>query len=238
MNEFERIMRRVMYPAHEVKRAVVDGAAKSKRFLLLDSTGEPVLDDAGTYEYMSQRMDAASIIQAWAEDDDLDPDETSAGRLLAMLVGVADDGQDGDLDEDEQDVLDSMREAAWDYLAMLGIAESDIAALLDDWDEAAGERVRDAIAAALPDDDESAGSIDSFVFGESGEQDSLFDATYKKRTVVRGGKKMRIKKRVSGRVRLSAKQKMAMRKARRKSHSAGAKVKRMRSMRKRKQMGM
>ena len=55
---------------------------------------------------------------------------------------------------------------------------------------------------------------------------------------VRNGKKMRIRKRISGTVRLSAKQKLAIRKARMKSHSAGAMMRRMKSMRMRRKMGI
>ncbi|MCF7995409.1 MAG: hypothetical protein K9L88_11275 [Chromatiaceae bacterium] len=237
MSDFETVMRGLLYPAHEVKRKEPEHPEKgSKRYLLLDDAGEPILDDAGSYESMALRMDAASIILAWAEDDDLDDGETTADRLLAMMVGVADEQQDGELDEDEHGVLDIVREAAWDYLEMLGVDEGDISLLLDDWDEAAAERIRDAIAAAMPDGDEGDG-INSFVFGED-DQASVFDAAYKMKTVVRAGKKMRLKKRVSGRVRLSAKQKMAMRKARRKAHSPAAKMKRMKSMRKRQKMGV
>ena len=56
--------------------------------------------------------------------------------------------------------------------------------------------------------------------------------------MVRNGKKVRINKRVSGTVRLSAKQKVAIKKARLKSHNARAMLKRAKSMRKRKQMGL
>lgn len=238
MSDFETVMRGLLYPAHEVKRKEPERPEKgSRRYLLLDDAGEPILDDAGSYESMALRMDAASIILAWAEDDDLDEGETTADRLLAMMVGVANEQQDGELDEDEQAVLDIVREAAWDYLEMLGIDEGDISLLLDDWDEAAAERIRDAIAAAMPDGSEDDG-INGFVFGDQDDQSSLFDAAYKMRTVVRAGKKMRVKKRVAGRVRLSAKQKMSMRKARRKAHSPAAKMKRMKSMRKRQKMGI
>lgn len=238
MSEFETVMRRLLYPAHEVKRKAPEPPDKgsSKRYLILDDAGEPMLDDAGTYEQMSLRMDAASIILAWAEDDDLDDGETLADRLLAMLVGVADEQQDGELEDDEQAILDVVREAAWDYLEMLGVADEDIRLLLDDWDEAAAERIRDAIAAALPDGDDEDG-IGSFAFGDD-DQGSLFDAAYKLRSVVRDGKKQRVKRRVAGNIRLSSKQKMAIRKARRKAHSPRAKAKRLKSMRKRRQMSI
>ena len=63
-------------------------------------------------------------------------------------------------------------------------------------------------------------------------------AVYKTKMAVRKGKKMRIRKRISGTVRLSAKQKLAIRKARMKSHSAGARMRRMKSMRMRKKAGL
>jgi hypothetical protein len=49
---------------------------------------------------------------------------------------------------------------------------------------------------------------------------------------------MRIKKRISGTVRLSAKQKVAVRKMLRKSHSAMATMKRMKSMKIRRKAGL
>ena len=76
------------------------------------------------------------------------------------------------------------------------------------------------------------------MFGEDEDEGAALDAVYKKKLVVRNGKKVRINKRVSGTVRLSAKQKVAIKKARLKSHNARAMLKRAKSMRKRKQMGL
>ena len=70
------------------------------------------------------------------------------------------------------------------------------------------------------------------------ENEPAFDAVYKKKLVIRGGKKVRINKRVSGTVRLTAKQKMAIRKAQRKAHSASALMRRMKSMRIRRRTGL
>jgi hypothetical protein len=66
----------------------------------------------------------------------------------------------------------------------------------------------------------------------------VLDAVYKKKLVVRGGKKLRINKRVSGRVVLSALQKASIRKARRKAHSSIAKVHRAKSMKMRSRAGL
>ena len=83
--------------------------------------------------------------------------------------------------------------------------------------------------------------VDAFAFDAEAQEplmDSVLDAVYKKRMVIRAGKKMRINKRVSGTVRLSAAQKIAIRKAGMKSRSASARMRRMRSMSKRRKMGL
>lgn len=205
----------------------------------LDSTGEePALAGADNYTIADITMSAVSAVQQWAETDDLDDGESYADRLMALVVGIADANKDGDITEDEQGVLDVALNAAWDYLVKCGATEEDAGALLNDWDDEAADRVRDLVASVLPEgDDEASAEIDGFVFSES-DQEPALDAVYKMKMAVRGGKKMRIRKRISGTVRLSAKQKLAIRKARMKSHSAGAMMRRMKSMRMRKKVGL
>ena len=72
---------------------------------------------------------------------------------------------------------------------------------------------------------------------DSSEQ-SVMDAVYKRRRVIRNGRKVIIRKRISGRVRLTAKQKMAVRKMHRKAHTGKANMRRKKSMRKRISLGM
>ena len=205
----------------------------------LDSTGEePALAGADNYTIADISMSAVSAVQQWAETDDLDDGESYADRLMALVVGIADANKDGDITEDEQGVLEVALNAAWDYLVKCGATEEDAGALLNVWDDEAADRVRDLVASVLPEgDDEASAEIDSFVFSES-DQEPALDAVYKMKMAVRGGKKMRIRKRISGTVRLSAKQKLAIRKARMKSHSAGAMMRRMKSMRMRRKMGI
>lgn len=205
----------------------------------LDSTGEePALAGADNYTIADISMSAVSAVQQWAETDDLDDGESYADRLMALVVGIADANKDGDITEDEQGVLEVALNAAWDYLVKCGATEEDAGALLNDWDDEAADRVRDLVASVLPEgDDEASAEIDNFIFGES-DQEPALDAVYKMKMAVRGGKKMRIRKRISGTVRLSAKQKLAIRKARMKSHSAGAMMRRMKSMRMRRKMGI
>ena len=205
----------------------------------LDSTGEePALAGADNYTIADISMSAVSAVQQWAETDDLDDGESYADRLMALMVGIADANKDGDITEDEQGVLEVALNAAWDYLVKCGATEEDAGALLNDWDDEAADRVRDLVASVLPEgDDESSAEIDNFVFSDS-DQEPALDAVYKMKMAVRKGKKMRIRKRISGTVRLSAKQKLAIRKARMKSHSAGAMMRRMKSMRMRRKMGI
>lgn len=212
-------------------------ARRPGRSLLLDAAAEPAPAgsyDPATHEQMTLSLEAVAALQQWLEDDDLEPGETSADRLLALVVGIADNSQDGELDDDEQAVADVVREAMWDYLSTLGVDDGDLSALLEDWDDAAAERVRDAALAGLPDGEFDPAGV---VFGEA-DQEALFDAAYRSTWAVRGGKKVRIRKRVSGSVRLSGAQKMALRKARMKSHSAGARMRRMKSLRMRRRSGL
>lgn len=236
MSDLQKALRGLMYPAKPDPSTARPQEEMPRRFMVLDDAGEPVLDSAGEYEHMSLRMDAVAVIQQWIEEDDLDEGESSADRLLAKMVGIADDNQDGELDEDENDVVDVAREAAWDYLSALGIDDEEIGLLLDDWDDEAAERIRDAVAEALPDGDDLDSTINEFTFDDS-DQEAVFDATYRKKTVVRGGKKKRVNKRVAGNVRLSGKQKLAIRKARKKAHNPRAKARRLKSMKVRKRMG-
>lgn len=206
---------------------------------VLDSTGdEPALSGADDYTLRDIKLSAIAVVQQWAETDDLDDGESYADRLMAMFVGIADANHDGDVTEDEQGVLEVALNAAWDYLVKAGVTEEDAGALLNDWDDDAADRVRDLVASVLPDGDDAASAeIDSFVFSDDDNAPAL-DAVYRKTVAVRNGKKVRINKRISGTVRLSAKQKLAIRKARMKSHSAGAMMRRLKSMRLRRKAGL
>ena len=212
-----------------------EGDAQQKRNPVLDCTGDDcdIMDSASNFEAASIRMDVAAAIKQWAEDTDLEDGEGVSDRLQALIVGIADSNQDGELDDDEQELIAFALEAAWDYLLAIGVDESDLDLLLNEWDASAAERIRDLVIASEGDDTD----LDTFAFAD-GDQDSVFDATYRKKIAIRGGKKVRINKRISGTVHLSGKQKLAIRKMGLKSRSASAKVHRLKSMRMRKKMGL
>lgn len=223
----------------EPRSAVIAGKS------LLDSIGkkegddtEEVMDSATAYVGTDLSLKAVAALQEWAETSsaDLDEGEGLGDRLFGLMVGIVDADMDGEIGEDEADMLVGAAEAAWDYLASKGVPEDDISALLEDFDNEAAGRVQELLAERLPDGEEAAAEeMDNFVFGD-GSEESALDAVYKKKIVVRKGKKIRINKRVSGTIRLSAKQKMAVRKMLRKSHSAKAQMRRAKSMRIRKSM--
>lgn len=189
-----------------------------------------VLDAAGAYLSQDMALKAVAALQEWAETDNLDSGEGLGDRLFALFVGIVDADKDGEISEDEAELLALASESAWDYLAGKGVPEDDISALVQDFDNEAAARVQELLIDRLPDGDGAMADMDAFAFGD-GADESALDAVYRMETVVRDGKKVRIKKRVSGTVRLSAKQKLAIRKMQAKSHSSAANAQRAKSMR-------
>jgi hypothetical protein len=175
------------------------------------------------------RQDAVAIVHEWAESE-LGEGEGFADRLYALIVGNATDG-DEEISDDEADYAATVAELVGDYLEGKGADAADVDALLsgnlEDNDLAA--RIHDALLDKMPQgEDAMLDDADKFV---SGDDDEMMDAVYKKVVAVRGGKKVRIKKRISGTVRLTAAQKGAVRKMQRKAFSGQAKMKRAKSMR-------
>jgi hypothetical protein len=207
----------------------------------LDSANDPEVapEAAGDYAAKDISLKAVAVLQQWVETDDLDPGETLADRLMLMTIGIADENKDGEIDDAEQAVVDVALETMWDYLSSKGVSDEDCGLLLNDWDPDAAERIRDLLAENLPDGEDAAlADMDNFVFGEEATEPAMDSAVYRRVLAIRGGKKVRVGKRMSGTVRLSAKQKVAIRKAQIKSHSSQAQVRRMRSMHLRRKFGM
>lgn len=209
---------------------------------ILDAAGDApaALVGADDFTMKDIALSAVAAIQQWAETDasELDSGETMADRLQGLMVGVADMNKDGELTDDEHGVLNMALNAGWDYLAKMGVTEEDASTLLNDWDTDTADRVKELVTAALPEGDAAAAAdMDSFVFGP-GDQEPMLDAAYKKMVAFRGGKKVRINKRISGTVRLSPKQKVAIRKMQMKSHSAAARMSRAKSTRARDKAGL
>jgi len=234
MSSFNELLRSTL------KQATLDCAGKScSKEELEAKRKEAVMDAAADFAQKSLYLEVGAVIQEWAETADLEGDESMADRLMAMLAGIVDDDAESDEDFDEEEVeeFNEVLEAAWTYLAQHGVNDDDIDKLLNDEDNEAAERIHDFLVSALPDGDEADADLANFAFADS-ENESVLDAVYKRKFVIRGGQKMRVRKRVSGRVRLSGAQKAALRKAHMKANTGIAKLHRRKSMRKRRQMGL
>lgn len=222
--------------------SVAPGAEKGPTTRLDGVDENLVTDSASDFASRDLSLRAAGTVQTWVETDDLDEGEGAADRLLSMLVAISDADDDAELSEDEQAMVSAAAEEAWAYMEAKGVSEADLDTLFNSEDaaaaNAAGQRVIEFLAEALPDGDEAAADeLDDFAFG-SADQASVFDAVYKKKFVVKHGRKMRVNRRISGTVRRTAKQKVAIRKASRKSHGARAMMKRAKSLRVRKSLGL
>jgi hypothetical protein len=227
-------------------KAMLDSAEAKKTEL-----AQATLDAAGEFAVNDIRAAAAAAVKEWAgtASADLDEGESMADRLIAMAVGIADENKDGEITEDESEVINIALNAMADFLIEKGADEADVVALLESADAEAGDRVAELVKGDGADEDNA--DVDAFTFdAESSESvmdsvlagvssgDAKLDAVYKKKMVIRAGKKVRINKRVSGHVRLSAGQKVAIRKAGLKSRSSSARMHRMKSMKIRRRAGL
>lgn len=200
-----------------------------------------VMDSANAssaYEMGALKLEVASALQEFAETDDLDSGESLCDRFWALLCGLADQNKDGELSDEESKLVDTAYNLAAQYLYDKGIEEDQIIAFLQDDDEEAAESIQEYLKNILPDgEDNTDDDLNAFAFGD-GSDEPVFDAAYRKVKAVRNGKKVVIRKRVSGHVRLSARQKMALQKAHRKAHNGRARMKRLKSMKKRQKLGL
>ena len=199
-------------------------------------------NDMAAAELATLRLDVSGLLAEFAEtsEDDLDAGETLMDRFDALMIGLVDSDKNGELDNDELDVLDVAYNIAADLLISRGASDDDVSAMLNEGDETAAENIQELLINTAPNgEDEELDSIlaDAFEFDEDSDA-AVLDATYKRALAIRNGKKTIIRKRISGTVRLSAKQKMAIKKAQRKAHSGAARAKRLKSMKRRQKMGL
>jgi len=240
MNLLSDILKNSTAVAEAVHKAAA-GQGNNDNANMLDNANNANNDDEVPDVVYTEdmRLDATRVIAEWAQTDDLGEGEGYGDRLLALIVGTA-AHSDTDLTEDEVEYAGMVAEVVGDYLEEKGIPEDDIDALIGDatFDNDVAERVHEALLDKLP-DGEDAMLDDSMRFVDGDEtDDKMLDATYRKKVVVRGGKKIRINKRIAGTIRLNAAQRAAVRKMQRKAFSGAAKIKRAKSMRLRRKMGL
>lgn len=216
---------------------VLESASGKKEDLILDAVDESADSTA--------RSQAMSAVLTWVDEGD-----SSANALDELIMGVADLDGDYEIGDDEEAIYNGIWANVPDAMATIGgPSDADIMSLCNDMDDDAGAKVMAALSDSLnaddaPDDD---ALIQGFANGEDAvmehakdgtAQGMILEATYKKMKVVRGGKLVVAKKRISGTVRLSAAQKAGLKKARRRAFSSAAKMKRAKSLRMRTRRGM
>ncbi len=198
-----------------------------------------VFESAGDSSVRAMGM---SAVLAWVEDGDY-----TFSALDEYIVGIADLDGDEKLTDDEFETYNEVLSAVADAMLSMGADPDNVTEFLDAEDDDAGEKLGGFLSEVFsgvesPDDE----VIDVFANGEDGavfecatpEPGGVFEAVYKKVKVVRGGKVVLKKKRIAGKVRLSAAQKAGLKKARRRAFSAASKIKRKKAMKIRKQRGI
>lgn len=199
-------------------------------------------DDMAAAELAILKVDIGGLVAAWAEtdEDELDAGETLADRFDAMMIGLVDADKNGKLSDDELSVLDIAYNVAYDVLTSRGASHDDVIALINEADEIASENIHELLINTSADGEEAElAAINAAAFEFDEDSDSaVMDATYKRAVAIRNGKKVIVRKRIAGTVRLSAKQKAAIKKMQRKAHSGSARAKRLKSLKRRQAMNL
>lgn len=235
-------------PKQPTKPALVG----NKNTMILDEGNEDNAPDNRLALFQEQEIaaDAMSYLTEWFEtsDEDLEDGEGYGDRLMSLMIAVADDNQDGELDDDEQDVVNIALNAAYDYLVSKDVSDENATALLEDFDNDLARNVHQFVLGKLPQgEDEMQDEMDALIFSTEDNEpvldgatanELITDAAYRKVFAIRNGKKLRINKRISGKVRLTAKQRTAIRKAQRRANTGAAKMRRLKSFKMRRRMGL
>ena len=172
---------------------------------------------------------AASMLAGWVEDGD--PEADSFDALAISMAGLTDIDEDTDFTDEQIDAYNEALAALADAAVALGADQDDVTEMIDDDDDAAAERVFDALSENDSDMMESAIAIYTVAGGDS----AMLEDVRKK--VVRDGKVTIIRKRPRPR-RMTSLQKQALKKARRKAHTSVANINRRKAMRIRKKRGL
>ena len=221
--------------------------------MVLESTNSAEVDKLtgrdkaiASYVKAQQRTEAMSCVLSW-----IDEGEFTYDSLDETIIVVADLDGDFEITEDEEAYYSEVWNEIPDALISLGADEDDVKEFMDgpgkEADKAAarmGRTLTQKMDEEQADDDEL---IARFAFGEDAVLESatpprtsvgVFEATYKRKLVIKDGKKEWINKRMSGKVYRSPEQRLATKKAARKSHTGIANMHRKKSMKKRQALGM
>lgn len=167
-----------------------------------------ILEAANRSVMQNALSNVADAVFAWADSGDLTFD--SLDGFVQAIAGISDDN-DSEVTEEQDDAYNKAWANVADFLAACGVDDDLIEALADDEDDAAAD-VGAAIAGLDSDELEVA-------FVVAGTSDEMLTEAFKK--VVRNGEIKLIRKRLRKK-RLTAAQKSALKKARRKAQTGTA----------------
>ncbi|MBF0121716.1 MAG: hypothetical protein HQK79_23040, partial [Desulfobacterales bacterium] len=189
----------------------------------IDTMDLSAIDD---FANKSLKNDAMSIALSWINSKDY-----SFGALDVLVQGMADIDGSGNISTEEEDYYNQLFMTVGDALALLGADADGIASFLNDEKDEAGLKIGEFLSAKMDeiqDDDDTI--ISNFVVST----DQIFESMKK---VIRGGVKTWVKKKIRPK-KISSAQRMALKQARLKAHTATAIRARKKSMKIRKKMGM
>ncbi|HAV9958190.1 TPA: hypothetical protein JLH71_002572 [Escherichia coli] len=234
MNNFtvaDPFMRALFASQHADNDAAMLESANSKDEKTTDKVDveKAMLEAVESRAKGDMRSLAASMLAGWVEDGD--PEADSFDALAISMAGLADIDEDTDFTDEQIDAYNEALAALADAAVALGADQDDVTEMIDDEDDAAAERVFDALSENDSDMMESAIAIYTVAGGDS----AMLEDVRKK--VVRDGKVTIIRKRPRPR-RMTSLQKQALKKARRKAHTSVANINRRKSMRIRKKRGL
>lgn len=231
------------------QQTMLDSAASNAITVLGDADLDTVALNA---EIQNMRKAALILVLSLSKaivENELDENELPSDRLDSLIAGFSSaDETDEDIEVD-QATLDIMIANIQDALESLGVSEKTIRTMFDDGEDAeiAIESAAETIESQLPEGDELEEFFTVFIYGEP-EDEMLLDGvsvgkkttkkgkfgnvTYKAVKAIRNGKVTVVNKRISGRVKLTSKQKNALAKARRKSTTSSAIKQRVKSIKK------
>ncbi len=191
---------------------------------ILDAAAE----DFGSASVRSMAMAAALTF--------IEGDDYSFSAIDALMQGAADVDGDGEVSEDEEDIYNDMIEATCEAFAELGADKDQIKEFIEGEDDKKGAAMGAALSKGMDSQVlDDAGLICRFAVAENLEEGIILDAAKVKRVV--NGKFKMVRKPLKKK-RLSSAQKAGLKKARRKSNTSKAKMKRAKSMKMRKARGI
>lgn len=188
---------------------------------------EQILDDASDDLAEKQlRANGMAAVLTWLEDED-----ATYENFESIVAGLADADEDGEVTEPEEDLFNDILTFAADSLVELGANNANVQSFINDESDSSGEKLHSYLTEKLSSIDKS---DDDLITEYAVKASLVLDATQR---VIREGKVKVIKKPLK-RKRLSSAQRSALKKARRKANNSGARRKRAKSMKARRQRGM